>query len=162
MTMAMTSATQDRPRLETRVQPITRRLVDILTFHADDIGVKAVYYGDQDKLAVTPCLCVESGEVTRELIGYPRKIKVTLHTHILLYHSAIRSVQTQREAGDIVIDDLTAVLHANHTLRDDDGQPMVLDSLVTDIQPGYVTKGETLLRGARLTIRLTSQELLPC
>lgn len=140
--------------------------------------VQAVYYGDQEKLPVTPCICVESGEknlgIPRRYIGSggTRQMDVQMNVYILVYHSNIKDVQYNRQQNDKLVGTVEAFLHSNMHLKDRPigGDPVegsdtdrVLDSYCIVTEPGYRGFNErTIVRGSRITFQIRSQVTLPC
>ena len=48
----------------------------LLSDNADALGIEAVYYGDQDRLPVTPAVCVEPDNKARNLKGAQRLTRI--------------------------------------------------------------------------------------
>lgn len=135
---------------------------DLFTARMNDLGLKAVFYGDQETLPVTPCLCIETGQKTRELRGMPKRYNLTMELYILIYHSGLVDVQTQRRNNDVLAETIEDVVHEDHNLKREDGTNRFIDSVVNTSEPGYVTKGGNPVRATRLTITLLTQQFLPC
>lgn len=125
------------------------------------IGYLAVFYGDQDKLPTTPMICIEPDRKVRTLNGVPRRTLVEFRVHVILYHSGVTSPQTNRRDADEMAEEIEALLHADPRLGASAGTQLAVNSLVTSIESGYVTKAGSLVRASRLTFDVTSQAQLP-
>lgn len=126
-----------------------------------DVGLKAVYYGDQDKIATTPALCVEPATKANNLrisgggFGH-RMVDPTINIDLLLYHGAVASTQNNRLEADQFAERCETLIHSNRTLGD-----IVINGYVTDLESGYSRKTNTLYRTTRLAYECTTQGLLP-
>lgn len=139
---------------------VAQRIMDILTANkaalvaaghlADDAN--SIMYGDQDKLPVTPMLCIESGTTTRELDGVPQRVLCRHEVHLIYYHSRVQEVQLLRLEAEEGAEAIVTVLDSNLTLELESDGGIVIHGFVTNIDPGYIRKGErTLVRSVRLT-----------
>jgi hypothetical protein len=138
---------------------VSQAVFDILNDGMKDLGVKAVYYGDQDRILYNPTVCVESGLKERALNGIPRRTQVTFTVHLRIYHNPI-SVDNEktRLANDTLDEAVEALLHEwkNYKLGG-----LVIDSMVESIEPGYQIKVGSVQRASQLIYKATSQVLLP-
>jgi hypothetical protein len=125
------------------------------------LGLAAVYYGDQDRIPVTPAVTVEPNGKDRRLNGLPRRTEVTLSCFIFVYHYRLDSPETIRSDNDELTEAVEAFLHQDAPLRDSLGQGTVIDSMVTSIESGVMAKRNTLFRASRLTFEARSQMQLP-
>lgn len=148
--------------LSTSVVDAADYLVTLLTSQMTQTGLKAVYYGDQETLPVTPCACVETGNKARELRGVPKRYNLTMEVYVLVYHSGVTDVQTQRRSNDVLAETLEDLIHQDHKMKRTDGTDRFLDAVVSASEPGYVTKGGSVVRATRLTVSIMSQQSLPC
>jgi hypothetical protein len=119
-------------------------------------GIQAVTYGDQEKIAVTPTVCVEPVEKARDYNGAPRRTLVTFEVYVLIYHGALQSVQDNRKETDDLAEAVETQLHSDPTCGS-----LVVSSLVSNLSSGVANKGGTLLRATRLTFTAQSQIQLP-
>lgn len=137
-------------------------LVTLLTSQMTQTGLQAVYYGDQETLPVTPCACVETGNKSRELTGMQKKYSLSMEVYVLVYHSGVTDVQTQRRNNDVLAETIEDLIHQDHNMKRTDGTNRFLDTFVSTSEPGYVTKGGSVVRATRLTVSILSQQFLPC
>jgi hypothetical protein len=119
-------------------------------------GIQMVTYGDQEKIAATPTVCVEPSEKGREYNGAPRRTLVRFEIFILIYHGSLQSVQQNRKEADQLAEAVEARLHDDPTCGS-----LVVSSLVSNLSSGVANKGGTLLRATRLTFTAQSQTMLP-
>jgi hypothetical protein len=139
-------------------------LEDLLKDNATDLGLAnkadgtpSVYYGDQNRIPVTPSACVDPGEKRRELNGAPRRTQNDLTCYILVYHNPVKGVEVVNKESD-------ALAEAIETLIHDQGAQLgglVNNNLVTAVEFGYQSRGNTLYRVSRLTVEGRSQAQLP-
>lgn len=122
--------------------------------------VQAVFYGDQDRIAVTPTVCVEPSDKTRELSGAPNMTENTFEIFILVYHNKVQDNQLTRKEVDQVAYEIEQLLHQDLQLKVA-GVPKLIHGFVMRNESGYVFKGGTLYRTARLTYRGKNKTSLP-
>jgi hypothetical protein len=142
---------------------LTDRMVDTAKYvqhKLDDakaqLGLEAVYYGDQDKIPVTPAVCVEPGTKRRTLDGVPRATLVTMDVILLVYLQKIGPMQIAREEADVVAEDVEAFLHGDPQLNG-----LAIHSLATSVEYGYAARDSSIMRTARITFEATSKVHLP-
>lgn len=133
-------------------QVIVRYQVDLLRAHQAELGLKEVYYGDQEKIPDFPSVGVEGFPKQRRIIG-THQFEVTLRTGIYLYHGALQASYTTKEEADLLVEAIEDTLHADYTL---DG--LVVFGYVTRTAPGFAMK-DVMVRTVRLEWESTSREL---
>lgn len=119
---------------------------------ADD----SVYYGDQTLIPRSPTLCVEPDNKEQELRGGSRRVNATVRHYILLYHSEVRSPQSNRLEADQLAEAVEDLIHADATLGG-----LLIHSYVTGIDSGYPTKQGVQWRGSRITFEGYAVRQLP-
>lgn len=132
---------------------ITLMQANVATFNCT---VDDIYYGDQSSFPRTPSFCMDPGTKQRELNGAPRRTLVTLTNYVIIYHNPVTSMQTVREQDDQMAEALEALIHADAQMGG-----LVIDSLVTSIESGYLMRGKSMYRASRLTVQATQQDMLP-
>jgi len=120
------------------------------------LGLKDVYYADQNRIPRTPAVCVEPAEKTRELNGAPRRALTIMRVYILVYHNPITSSQVAAQETDSLTEALETVLHADAHMNG-----TVIDSMVKTIEYGYAQRNNSLFRTSRLLFEARSQAILP-
>lgn len=120
------------------------------------LGIKSVTYGDQEKLAVVPTVCVEPSGKNRNYNAAPRRTAVSLEVFVLIYHGSLQSVQENRKEADQLAEDVESRLHLDPTCGG-----LVISSYVSNLSSGVANKGGTILRATRLTFTAQSQVMLP-
>lgn len=135
---------------------MVKYLETLLSNNATELGIEAVYYGDQNKLPVTPAVCVESGNKQRELAGAPRVTKVTLTCYVIIYFDKVVNNSDNAEAADTLAESIEALIHKDSAMGD-----RVIDSLVVTLESGYQKKLDTLYRASRLTVEAHVKVILP-
>jgi hypothetical protein len=130
---------------------ITQAVVDLL--EADQsLGLKKVWYGDQDRVPFTPCATVESGPMESQLTatGFFTTHEVTIY--VMLYFAKITSQSELKKEADEWAEKVRDTIHKNKTLNG-----IVIHGNVTLIEPGIARRGGAKLRGTRMTVRYLSR-----
>jgi hypothetical protein len=114
---------------------------------------RAVMYGDQKRLPITPMICVEAGETRAQLQGAQN---MTLNDHvcyIMIFHSIVQDVQLNKRQSEVMGEKVTYLLEQNLRLEyptlGTDGK--VIHGHVASFDPGYSFKEGTLYSSVRLT-----------
>jgi hypothetical protein len=143
--------------------PLTDKLTDVgvflatlLTENIGALGIKAVFYGDQVKLPSTPVVCVEPDGKSRILSSTTRRTDIELRVFVIVYHSAVKSPQSNRYDSDLLAESIEELIHTKRTMGG-----LVIHSMVTAIESGYSTKETSLVRASRLTVEARSKTQLP-
>lgn len=131
-------------------------LVDLLTSNKSSLGLQDVFYGDQNNIPRTPTACMDPGDKRRELNGAPRRTLVTLTNYIIVYHNKMQSTAKVRREDDLLAEAIEAVIHQDGTMAG-----LVIHSMVTSIESGYLMRDRTMFRASRITVEATVQEMLP-
>jgi hypothetical protein len=123
-----------------------------------------VYYGDQDRIDAGVVICVEPNDKARTLNGVPRKTLVDIELYVLVYFGKLQALELNRAQADQTIDLLEKLLHLDPRMNQPAGgsaDGLCIHSLVTKTESGFSNKNNTLIRTARLTFTIRTQELLP-
>jgi hypothetical protein len=120
------------------------------------LGLVDVWYGDQDKIPRQPAACVEAGSKGRTLNGAPRRTEVTMEVFVIIYHERVTDSEENQRKSELLSEAVESLLHQNQDL---DG--LVIHSMVTSNEPGYVVRGGAQVKASRLTFQCTSQKMLP-
>lgn len=112
-----------------------------------------LFYGDQDRIGVTPTLCVESGPTDRSLVGALNRTENRLICYIILYWGKVQDVQVDKLQGEQCAEAIVRLLDDNLQLELAGDGGVVIHGFVTDIDPGYILRNErrTLMHAIRLT-----------
>lgn len=135
---------------------VAEYLETLLETNKGSLGLQDIYYGDQSRIPRTPTACIDPGEKQQNLNGAPRRVEINFTIYILLYHNPVKGVETLTKESDNISEAIENRIHLNPTLGGN-----VIHSLVTRIEYGYQTRGNTLYRVSRLTVEARSQEQLP-
>lgn len=147
--------------LSASLADITQALVDKLTADATTLGLKGVFYGDQDKLPATPIVCVEPDN--KDVMSYSpfRKTEIEITVYIIVYHSAIESPQQNRKDADAMAEAIETFLNADKNLKRTDHTDRVIHCYIKHVASGYAKKGNSVVRASRLTFSARTQDQLP-
>lgn len=129
---------------------ITQALVDLMITNKTALGLKDVFYGDQNLIPKVPSLSVEPGARSREYTQTGLQTTVDLIEFIMIYHGGYRDVQVTKKATDVLAEAVEAVLHLNRTQIGTADQ-LVVHSLVTSVEPGFAERGKQIFVVHRLT-----------
>lgn len=133
----------------------TSSYVDVAEYIVDlyklssELQLEGVFYGDQQKIGRTPCICVEPGRQVDELRGAPMIFKHTFNIYILLYLARVQDNQTSRMEIDRLVEKVVAVLDSDRTLGQSP-KNLVTQSWVISREPGYALRGGTLMNAVRI------------
>lgn len=144
---------------------VSTRIHAILDFPAKKevlIGpLGSLFYGDQDKLPTTPAVCVEAGTTSRTSVGAQR---LTTHNHecfILVYHSKVQDVETNKLESEQIAEGIAKELDRNPFLVGPNGEEgVVIDGYCSRIDPGYAVKEGTLYKAVRIQWNGISRTIL--
>jgi len=148
---------------------IAQRILDILEANRSALVTSgwiaddpvSIMYGDQDKLPVTPMICVEAGPTQRELTGVPQRVTNNHEAYIIYYHSKVQDTQVTKLEAEEGAEAITQLLDGNLSLDLASDGGIVIHGYVTTVDPGYIRKDEkTLLRSVRLTWRGKTKTML--
>lgn len=125
---------------------ITQKIIDILEANADNLGLAAVYYGDQeDLLPRYPALAVESWPKERKFIG-TSQFQITFRVGIMVFHGKIQPRPVTVKQTEELARAIELKLLENTRL---DG--LVIFGYVTKIEPGVAVKKSAMLQSTRIT-----------
>lgn len=114
------------------------------------LGVVDIFFGDQANMPHSPTVCVEPGPVRSEYQGAPFVTNNELTVYIMLYHSKVSlpagSLQDAAKESISLAQQIRDLLHEDKTIKG-----RVLHGFVTNLEPGYATRGGSLWRSTRIT-----------
>jgi hypothetical protein len=142
--------------LTNQLKPVADFLEALLETNKGALGLQDVFYGDQNRIPRTPTACVDPGEKRRQLNGAPRRTQLDIVIYILVYHNAVTNVEVLAKTNDKLSEDIETVIHVDAQMGG-----LLIDSMVTNIEFGYASRGKTLYRVSRLTVEGRSQAQLP-
>lgn len=142
--------------LTDKISVVATYVRDFLDANKADLQMLDVWYGDQDKIPRQPAACVEAGPKARELNGAPRRTQVVMEVYVIIYHEQIADGQESQRLSEQRAEATEDLLHQDSALSG-----LVIHSLVTSNEPGYVRRGGQQVKASRLTLQCTSQKMLP-
>lgn len=125
---------------------VTQYVTDLLKTNKVALGLKDVWYGNQELTPNTPCASVESGQYSRELQGSQNATINHLRVEIILYVSKIGDTQVNLKQSEELAEAVMALLHLDLNMGG-----LVYYGFVTTISPGVVRKGNSLMRATRIS-----------
>ncbi len=132
--------------MDSNLSVIVQYIVDKFEANKNALGVKNVYYGDQNRIPHIPSITVEGGDKDREYTQTGLQTTVSLPVYIYVYHSGIRDLQITKKANDELSEAVEALLHQDVNLGG-----LVINGLVVNIEPGYANRGKEIFVVHRLT-----------
>ena len=121
-----------------------------------DYPINDVFYGDQEQVAQNVTVCVDPGPLNEEQLYGSRKQKLQMRHYVMVYIKTLENVQLNRRICDIIAEHVANLINAHPRL---DGT--ALEGRVVEILPGYVLRGNSILRSSRLTVTSTVSTILP-
>lgn len=140
---------------------VSQRMFDILTANkttlvtagwlADD--EHSIMYGDQDRLHVTPMVCIEAGTTARAIGGVAPggRLTNTFECYVLYYHSVVQDIQLNKKQSEQGAEAIASLFDSNLLLDLSGDGGIVIHGYFTSIDPGYSLKQGTFYRACRLT-----------
>lgn len=130
----------------------------LLETNAGTLGIAdgGIFYGDQARIPVSPAVCVEPNNKSVDLYGAGRMTEVKITLYLLVYHSEIRDISSNREDADTLAEAIATLVNSSATFYGS-----AIHCYVTDVTSGYSTKSNTTMRATRITWEATTQERLP-
>jgi hypothetical protein len=114
-----------------------------------------VLYGDQNRVGVTPTVCVEAGATSRSLAGAPSRTENILTTYIIIYWAKVDSNQKTKLDAEQCAESVARYLDRNLILERGGDGGIVIHGFVSSIEPGYSFKGQSTSRTLYYSVRLT-------
>lgn len=124
-------------------------VMTLLTNAKTDLGLGAVFYGDQTKIPSRFTACVEPDSDKAQLQGGFRRVDRTVVIYVLLYDSAIQSTSDNRRESDVKAELIENLLNKNAYLEG------FTHCYVTSIESGYAIKDGSVMRSNRITYECT-------
>ena len=138
---------------------VTQALVDLLKGDWDTLGTpskKDIYYGDQPLYPRFPSLAVESQPQNRNLnqTGLQQRIQFTMS--IMALTGGLKGMEERRKSADEFAERVVTRLHTDRTLGG-----IVIHGHATSVEPGFVTRGGSLLVAHLITWEGISNYTMP-
>lgn len=124
---------------------ITQAVVDLLAGDST-LGLSKVYYGDQAGIPEVPSATVEVGSADRQYTQTGLQTTRTIPVIIVIYHAKVGDVQIIKKDLDDFAQSVEDKLHTDSTLGG-----LVINGLVTSIEPGLASVGRAQFHAHRLT-----------
>jgi hypothetical protein len=123
------------------------------------LGLRDVFYGDQERIPRNPAICIETSDTVRELNGAPRRVAVRMTIYLMVYHNSLKAgAAGQREQNDQLAVDLQTELHKD--INKDLGG-LIIHGFCTQAESGWQQKENALWQATRITYEAQSQVMLP-
>lgn len=121
-----------------------------------------IFYGDQNRIGITPTVCVEAGQTTRSLAGVPQRTENQLNAFIIIYWAKVDTNQETKLDSELCAESVARYLDDNLTLERNSDGGIVIQGYVTTIEPGYTyrNQGSSLYQTVRLTWTGKSKTML--
>lgn len=134
-------------------------LHDLLTLHAEPLGIRFVGYGEERLIPEYPAVLVAAGPVTRE-IHATHTFQLTMMMELWIYHAKLSESHHVRTRQDLqLVTAVREVLHDNLTCPKDDGTRQVIFSYVNAEDPAFIRRPRNeAVVGSRIEWIATSQE----
>jgi hypothetical protein len=138
-----------------RVSVVSLYQYNLLVANRISLGLEDVYDGDQMLIPRTPTACVESGPLTRSLIGAPSRTDNDITTYTYIYHSIVQDIQKTTREAVALAEGIMDLYHADLEMGG-----TVTHGFVTLIEPGFQDRGRNWFRTVRITWQGLTRTLL--
>jgi len=141
--------------LEWREVNVVDAMVALFEENIEVLGIKRVYWGDQEKIPEYPAICVAPFPKDRALSGEgaTHRFAITHRIGIHVYHGQVQSSELNHRIATSLAEDVEQLLHKNTDMAD-----MVIFGYVTRMQPGFSMKEQTMVKVTRLLWEARSRE----
>lgn len=112
----------------------------------NELGLRDVWYGDDDHIPETPAVLVTPGPKNREISATSHVTMTTFNFSLTLFHSRFTDPRITRQECDEKAEQLEEILHENRYL---DGN--LLHSYVSSMEFGVASRGNVLMKATRLS-----------
>lgn len=133
---------------------VARAIKDYIEFNKGNLGIKAVFYGDQGTLPTTPVVCVEPAITTRDLSGATYRTDNNFTVNILVYHVSFDGTENIQEACDDLSETLQDALNSQsinaQLVQGDRFGGIVVSGHTARLEYGYKMLSNKLTRCNRL------------
>lgn len=139
-----------------KASEVATALKDFIDAHKVELGIKAVYYGDQSTFPTTPCVCVEPATKIRELTGMPLQTTNTMTISIIVYHTSLQGTEVIQEECDVITENLEDLINTETMDATNLGLPgtrlngRITHGMITRSENGYRILANKLMRANRL------------
>ena len=122
---------------------VAQALVDLLQDDWQTIGTEKksdIYYGDQLLYPRFPSVAVEASPQEREIqqTGLQQRIRFTMG--IIVVSGGLKGMSERRKDADELAERVVDQIHTDRTLG-----AIVINGIITSIEPGFITRGGALL-----------------
>jgi len=132
--------------LTNQITVLTQYIVDRLTTSKTSLGLKDIFYGDQELIPRYPAVAVDSVSKERELAGLPFRTDNNFTILLLVYHAQISNTAVTRKSCDEFAEAIELNLHDDTTMGGN-----VIHGYVTMMESGFAVRGGSQLRATRIT-----------
>lgn len=139
---------------------LSEYLISLVNTNKTALGVRRVYYCDQEYIPEQPSVCVEPARVVRELSGAPFRTNNEFAISVLVYGADVQGVEDAQRATDLVGESIVEVINAQGLPATQGGTSfggLVIYGYVQQSDYGYVVKKDKLLRANRLMVYALSK-----
>jgi hypothetical protein len=130
---------------------VTQALVDLIEDAHVPADLKAVFYGDVALIPKVPAVAVQPGSRRRTFNQTGLQYEIVFQTLITVYHSQLSDIQDVTKDVDELAEEIEATINAARLLPDGDGAQRIIHGYISEVEPGYATRGTSLFVAHRLT-----------
>jgi hypothetical protein len=117
------------------------------TERMDDLGIAAVYYGDQMRVPQSPTLCIEPATINRLVNNTGCAAENEFALNVILYDARLGDVENIQYTLDQLVETVADEINELGTLDD---KVIFIHALA--IEYGYLIKSNRLLRANRIIV----------
>lgn len=139
-----------------KMSEIAQELYNRLEANKATLGFQALYMGDQQRIATTPAIAVDTSTKTGTLKAAARVVEYEIRIFVIVYSTLIISNQINKSEADTFAEEIEDFLNIDFNLGG-----MIIHGFVESIESGYTTKTNSIARASRMTYFALTQNRLP-
>lgn len=139
---------------------------NILEDNAQTLGLRAVFYGDQELIPKAPAVCVIPAVLRRAYNQTGIQTQNEFELSLLIYSSDLRkSIDDIQEACDVLTEEIADLINvkaspASRGLGGDQFGGLIMEALTIGIEYGYSSKPDVLMRMNRIIVSGSTRTFL--
>jgi hypothetical protein len=124
---------------------VAKGIISYLNDSKDELGIRRVWYGDDDMVPETPAITVVPGNMTTEISETAFTITNQIPIILTVLHSRLDNQEVNREQCDEKAFDIRQELHKDPRMGG-----LVVFGYVSSMEPGFTTRQRVMLRATRI------------
>ena len=136
------------------IDTVSQSVVSLLNTNATALGVKRVWYGQQELLKDFPCVVVIPADTRRIGNAMAMQVDIEFDLYLVVVHSLLTQSIAQRTASDLhMVRAIALLLHQNRTL----GDTVILGTVIGESPQVIRHNPKSYLIGTQMTFNCKSR-----